>query len=163
VGLIRYKPGEAIRWLEMGAQDFRKNAQRQGKSLVRREGERNVSVDFKQAAGAIMDFGKGAWVDLMHRLAQASEYVLSDEYFEIVSSTRLRPVRYDDVDSIRIHGDKATLVLDRGSVVIKPHAYIVSGRVKVPIGWSRNDIEVPYEVLLDELSARCGVEVEHQL
>lgn len=161
--LVRYRPGEAIRWLETGAQDFRKSAQRHGKSLVRREGERTIPKDFKQAAGALMDMGKSAIVDLMHHQAQASEYILHDDKFEISSSGRIRSIPYSEVTSIRMRNDKATLVMRQGSASVKPHAYIVSGRVKVPIGWSRNGMEVPYETLIDELSARCGIEVEHEV
>ena len=45
------------------------------------------------------------------------------------------------------------LVLDRGTLQIKPYAYVVAGKLKVPIGWARNGIEVPYELLIEELSS----------
>jgi hypothetical protein len=160
VELIRYKPGEAIRWLELGAQDLRKSAQRKGKSLVRREGERSIGKDVRQVAGALMGMGKGALADILHHQAQASEYILHDSYFEIVTPNRIRSFKYDSVASIKRKGDKATVVLDQGSVTIRPHAFILSGRVKVPVGWSRNGMEVPYEVLIDELAGRCDVDIE---
>jgi len=160
VELVRYKPGEAIRWLELGAQDLKKTAKRKGKSLVRREGERNLGKDVRDVAGVLVGMGKGALADLLHRQAEASEYVLHDDLFEIVSPGRVRSIKYSVVKSIKLHGDKATVVLDQGSVTIKPHAYILSGRLKVPVGWARNGMEVPYEVLLDELSARCDVDIE---
>jgi hypothetical protein len=56
-------------------------------------------------------------------------------------------------------GDKLVLVLDKGSVLVKPFAYIVAGKIKVPIGWSRNGVEVPYELIIEELSARCDLQV----
>ena len=59
-----------------------------------------------------------------------------------------------------LRGDKATVVMERGSVNIRPEAYISSGRIKVPIGWERNEIEVPYEMLIDELAARAGIKVQ---
>jgi hypothetical protein len=157
---VRYKPGEAIRWMELGAQDLKKNAKRKGKSLVRREGERNIGRDVREAAGVLVDMGKGALADLIHRQAEASEYAFHEDMFEVISPGRLRSVKYDLVKAIKLHGDKATVVLEQGSVTIKPHAYILSGRLKVPVGWARNGLEVPYEVLLDELAARCDVEIE---
>ena len=159
---MRYRPGEAIRWLELGAKDLRKSAGRQGKSLISREGERNFPKDLRQAAGVLADLGKGAFIDLMHRQAEASEYILHDDRFEISSPARIRSIGYDEVTDIRMRGDRATFVLKQGSITIKPHAHIVSGRVKVPIGFARNGIEVPFETLIDELSARCGVEIERE-
>ncbi len=158
---IRYKPGEAIRWLEVGAEDLRKEARRKGTSLVRREGERSIGKDIAEAAGAIFGMGKGAWADIMARQAQASEYVLGADRFEVVANQVSKPVKYKDVTAVRQRGDRATIVLKQGSVTIKPHAHIVAGRLKIPVGWTRNGIEVPYETLLDEISARCGVNIEH--
>lgn len=157
---VRYKPGEAIRWLETGAEGMRYVANAQGRSLVRREGERSIGKDVMHAAGALADFGKSAIADMMHRQAQATEFILHDDEFEIISSSRTQTIPYDTVISIRMKGDKATLVFERGSYSIKPEAYIVSGKIKVPIGWARNDIEVPFEMLIDELAARVGVKVE---
>ncbi len=159
--LIRYKPGEAIRWLETGAQDTMKNAKRKGRSVVRREGERTIGRDLKEVAGAMMEFGKSAMADFIHKHAEATEYVLFDDHFESRSGGRIKSTPYDDVQHIYYRqNDKVTLELEQGAVVIKPVAHLVSGRIKVPVGWQRNGIEVPYELLVDELSARCGVEVE---
>jgi hypothetical protein len=157
---VRYKPGEAIRWLEIGAQDLKRKSKRQGKSLMKREGERNLGQDVRDVAGVLVGMGKGALADLLHRQAEASEYVLHEDSFEIVTSGRVKSITYKSVKSIRLHGDKATVAHGQTSVVIRPHAYILSGRLKVPVGWSRNGMEVPFETLLDELAARCDVEIE---
>ena len=90
VELIRYKPGEAMRWLELGAQDLKKNASRQRKSVIRREGERSIGRDVRDVAGALMGMGKGAVADFLSRQAQASEYVLHEEFFEIITPGRIR-------------------------------------------------------------------------
>lgn len=158
---IRYRPGEAIRWLEIGAEDIRRSAKRQGQSIVRREGSRTISRDLRDAAGAIFDFGKSAVADLLHRQAQASEVILNDESFTIANPTNSKTVKYKDVVDMKLRGDRLSVQLKQGSVAIKPYAHIVSGRIKVPVGWTRNGLEVAYDVLIDELSARCGVTVEH--
>src|SRR5947209_1476791 len=98
--LIRYKPGEALRWLEMGAEGFRKGAQRKGKSVVRREGERSIGKDVRDVAGVLMGMGKGALADLLHRQAEASEYVLSETDLEIITPGRIRRIPYVQVRSI---------------------------------------------------------------
>lgn len=159
---MRYRPGEAIRWLSAGAEASRKSAQKQGKSLIKREGQRTIGKDVGQAAGALLDAGRGAIADLLHRQAEASEYLLHDEYFEVVKAGTPKRYDYADVKSIRLEGDRATLILTRGSLTISPYAHIVSGRIKAPIGWVRNGMEVPYELLVDEIAARCGIEVEEE-
>lgn len=158
---IRYRPGEAIRWLEIGAADIRKSAKRHGQSIVRREGERTIGRDLRDAAGAIFDFGRSALADLVHRQAQASEFILEPEGFVVANPTSAKTYKYADVVDMKRRGDRVSIIFGQGSVVIKPYAYIVSGRIKVPVGWNRNGLEVPYDVLIDELSARCGVTVEH--
>jgi hypothetical protein len=159
---IRYRPGEAIRWLQTGADDIRRSAGRKGKSIVRREGHRTIGKDIKQAAGALLDLGKSALADLAHSQAMASEYVLHDTSFEVVKAGSVRSYDYGSVTHIDQKADRLILALGQGSVTIKPHAYIVAGRIKVPVGWVRNGLEVPYEVLLDELAARCGVEISFE-
>ncbi len=139
---------------------MKRNAKRQGKSLMKREGDRNLGQDVRDVAGVLVGMGKGALADLLHRQAEASEYVLQEDAFEILASGRVKSIKYAAVKSIKLHGDKATVAFSQGSVVIRPHAYILSGRLKVPVGWARNGLEVPYETLLDELAARCNVEVE---
>jgi glutamate dehydrogenase/leucine dehydrogenase len=157
---IRYRPGEAIRWLEIGADDIRKSAKRQGTSLVRREGGRTIGKDLRDAAGAIFGLGKSALADLLHRQAEAAEVVLNQDSFTVNSPGGAKTVQYADVTAMKMQGDRLTVEHENGRLTIKPYAYIVSGRVKVPVGWSRNGLEVPYDVLLDELSARCKTDIE---
>lgn len=158
--LIRYKPGEAIRWLETGAEDLRKSAKKQGGRVLARQGDRDVKNDIKDVAGALFGFGKSALAELLHRQLEASEYILSDDKLEVVGPTGSRYATYKEIQGINLKGDRAVVLLERGKITIKPHAYIVSGSIKVPIGWSRNGMEVAYEMLLDELAARAGVNLE---
>lgn len=158
--LIRYRPGEAIRWLQTGAENNRKTASAKGKAVVRPpEEEHKFQQTVKAAAGAVIDFGKGAYTDLLHRQAEASEYILQEKHFDVVHGSTIKSIAYDRVKGISLLGEKATVTLDKGSLTIKPFAHIVAGRIKVPVGWSRNGMEVPYEVLLEELAARCRVEL----
>ena len=157
--LIRYKPGEAVRWLESGAKDMLRSAKRKGRQIIRQQGDRNLGRDFAQAAGAVLDVGRSALAELRHRQAEATEYVLGETGVEVLRPTGARTVAYEAIRRIDKDGDKYTLVSDDGATTIKPHAYIVSGRIRVPVGWARNGLEVPYEVLIDELAARCKVPV----
>ena len=82
--------------------------------------------------------------------------------FDVVNGGNIKTVPYDRVLAIHMKGDRTVFTLDKGVVTIKPFAYIVSGRIKVPVGWVRNGIEVPYELLTLELAARCGIEVQEE-
>jgi hypothetical protein len=157
--LIRYKPGEAVRWLDSGAKDMMARAKKAGKGVLKHEGDRTIGKDIAEVAGAVFDVGKGALAELLHKQAEATEYVLSDKCFELLRPGNVRSIRYDAVKSIMRKGDTITLELGSGQVTIKPNAYIVAGRIKVPIGWCRNGLEVAYDVLGDELAARCKVNI----
>jgi hypothetical protein len=156
---IRYKPGEAIRWLETGADANMKAARQKGRDMF--IPGTPASAKLGQGVGALIDLGKGAWADMVHKQAEASEYVLQDDRFDVVAGNSIKTVPYAEIKKISIKGERATVTLNRGStLVIKPYAYITAGRLRVPVGWQRNGMEVPYDLLIEELSARCGVEVE---
>lgn len=158
--LVRYRAGEAIRWLDLGSDSLRDQAARQTKDVMDRKGERSITKDIAGLFGAAMNYGRGAVADMKHRQAEASEYTLDAEGFDIKTGRMLRRIRYAEVKAIRREGDKVKVILVQGSLEIKPYAHIVSGRAKVPIGWERNDIEVPYELLIEELAARAKVEID---
>jgi len=157
--LIRYKPGEAVRWLDSGAKDMLARAKKKGESVLARDSQRQVKNDIVKVAGAVLDVGKGAIAELMHRQAQATEYVFGENYLEVLRPGSVKTVPYASVMSITRRGDTIDVEIETGTVTIKPHAYIVSGRIKVPVGWDRNGMEVAYDVLADELAARCQVNI----
>lgn len=158
--IIRYKPGEAMRWLQSGARTIRRNAQKRGESVIKREGHRTIGRDIAEAAEALFGVGKSALAELLHRQAQATEFVLHDEAVEIIKSTGSRLVPYSAIKSLKVNKDTVTFSLEQGSVTIKPYAHIVAGSVRVPVGWVRNGMEVPYELLIEEIAARAGIDWE---
>ncbi|MBI1757217.1 MAG: hypothetical protein HY248_04435 [Fimbriimonas ginsengisoli] len=160
--LVRYRPGEAIRWLHTGAAGKRKSARDKSRSIVVPSDARGVGENVRTAAGALVELGKGALADLLHSQAMGTEFVLMDDGLEVIRGGSTRKIAYRQVKEIELRGDRATLVLERGSLTIKPPAYLVAGRVRVPIGWSRNEIEVPYELLIEELAARCGLDLDER-
>lgn len=162
--LVRYRPGEAIRWLQTGAEHIRRGATAKGLAAAQAgtPDAKALGDNLKTAAGAIWDFSRGAYADLMHRQAEASEYVLHDRHFDVVRGPNIKSIVYDRVQSIELNKDRAVVTLEKGAVTIRPFAHLVAGKVKVPVGWSRNGIEVPFELLVEELAARCNVEFEEK-
>ncbi|RYG44032.1 hypothetical protein EON79_15795, partial [bacterium] len=133
--IVRYRPGEAVRWLRTEADALQKGARDHGKAAVQ-------GGDFKhrigKAATAAAEIGKGAYTRLLHERAQASEYVLQDDRLDIVEPGRIKTVLYESIKAIQMRSDRAIVVLDSGTFLIRPFAHLMAGRVKVPIGWSRN-------------------------
>lgn len=160
---VRYRPGEALRWLETGADAHRKSARDKGRSLLKHSNTVNAATIKEgvfSAAAAIADLSKGAYAELVKRQAEAYEIVLSDTEFSMSRPGGPRTFRYEDVTSISQDRDKVTISVGSNALTIKPYAYITTGRVKVPIGWDRNGMEVPYELLAEELAARCRVQID---
>ena len=91
--LIRYRPREAIRWLQTGAEKSRKDAKQISGGLVVPDSMRSLGENVKVAAGALMAVGKSAITDLVHRQAAASEYVLDEGNFEIIRPGSTRRMR----------------------------------------------------------------------
>lgn len=162
--VVRYRPGEAIRWLQTGAELHRKTAHERGRSIVRQTGteQRPLTQNLKTAASALMEYGKGAYAEMLHHQASASEYILQDEQFDIVSGNSIKSIDYSRVKAVTMRGERAVLTLDKGTLTIKPFAHIVAGRTRVPVGWVRNGTEVPYDLLIEELAARCRLEIEEE-
>ncbi|MBI5708166.1 MAG: hypothetical protein HZC36_14385 [Armatimonadetes bacterium] len=158
--VIRYRPAEAVKWLSHGAGHLRKEAARQSGSILRREGTRTIQKDLMDAAEVLLGVGKSAIAEIMHVGAAGVEYILHKDRFEVHKGNSMKVYRYKDVMAMKMRGDRLSVQMKAATATIAPPAHIVSARVRVPIGWSRNGIEVPYEMLLDELSARCGIEIE---
>ncbi len=160
--IVRYKPGEAIRWLKVGGESERKQAAEKGKSVFEQTGtdQRPAYQNVFTVAGALYKFGRGAYGELKAKMAEASEYILQDAHFDVVHAQSIKSIKYAQVAAVKLTGDKIQLTLDKGHLTIKPYAQIVAGTVKAPVGWTRNGIEVPYELLAEELAARCGVNLE---
>ncbi len=160
--LVRYRPGEAIRWLQTGAANMRKTAGQRSMSLVRQTGpeQKGFGENVKNAAGALFDYGKSAYTEVIRKQAEGVEYVLQDDHFDVMRGGTIQSVPYERVKQINLTGDRVKLFLEKGTLSIKPVAHVVAGHIKVPVGWSRNGIEVPFELLVQELAARCGLEVE---
>ncbi|MCW5939433.1 MAG: hypothetical protein KF884_02115 [Fimbriimonadaceae bacterium] len=154
---VQYKPAEVLQWFNLGSREAMTRAKKRGKGALQ---ETDIARGLKEAAGAAFDFGKGAWTDAVHRSVEMTEYVLGDDGFEVVGIGGRKRIAYTDVREVRVQGsERAEIVHSGGSLTVKPVAHLLAGRLKVPVGWLRNGMEVPYALLIEELAARCGVDV----
>lgn len=151
-----------MRWLHTEADRLKDEAKSNGRAATEPS-----STDFagfaesvKNVAGAVLNLGKSAYAELSHIRANASEFVLLEDRMDVVNGNSIKAIPYGSIKKITLSKDKATLTLDKGTFVIKPFAHVVAGPVKVPIGWERNGLEAPYHVIIEEIAARSGREIE---
>jgi hypothetical protein len=156
-----YRPADIVGLIGADSRAVKDSATRHGAQFLGEEGD--LGERLRAAAGAIKDLGRGALRDFLQRRSDALSFTLADDYFETSGLTKRRKIYYREVATIlaRPH-DRYKVYFNGGSFSIRPVAHLVAGRVKVPIGWKRNEMEVTFETLPLELAARCGIEIEEE-
>ncbi|MDI9636510.1 hypothetical protein QPK87_01180 [Kamptonema cortianum] len=158
---IVYQPPDVLHWFDTEAKRESVLGFAKGAMVARKTTEEGIIPGIKQAAGAALSIGRSAVGGFLKSQGQETRYELHDSGFECIDLTRRVKVSYSDVRQIISRPNHQTKILyNGGSVTIKPVAHLVAGRYKVPIGWLRNGMEVPYAMLIEEISARTGVEIE---
>ncbi len=160
---VTYRAPDLLHWFESGSQEAFKSALKRSRALSNTASESSIKRSIVQAAGVAADFGRSAAAGIVHSKSGQTTYKLYEDKFTNGGTLGSTTVAYKDVSSIKAHGkDRFSVVYARGTMTVKPVAYLVSGRIKVPVGWERNDIEVPFMMFLEELSAHCGLEIESE-
>lgn len=161
MGAIVYKPADVLHWFETDVRRSSLEARARGREAARKAGEEGLVSSLREAAGAGLSFGRGAVGGIVQRQAEETRYELHETGFECVDLTRRVRVDYGSVRQILARpNDRYEVLYNGGRVTVKPVAHLVSGRFRVPVGWTRNGTEVAYAMLIEELSARSGVEIE---
>ena len=154
---VTYRPAEVLHWFGVGSNEARHRARQKGQSALARN---DLVKSIKDVAGAASEFGKSTLTDLVQRKAEDTSYQLSDDAFEVMGTTSRKRILYSDATELHAkQNDRYELIHKGGSLTIKPIAHLLAGRMRVPVGWLRNGMEVPYALLIEELAARCGVEI----
>ena len=150
---IIYRPAEISNWLEMGAQTVRKASSF--------ESPEDIKSALSGAVGALLGQGKGVMAELSRMKLSSLEYRLLDDRIERPQGAMPRSVMFEDIKRIdALKGCEYKIVCVReSSFVIKPYAWLSVGGVHVPMGWLREGLEVPYELLIEEISARSKATV----
>ena len=147
---ILYKAPDLIRWLDPDLQSERKRPKADG----------GFRESIKQAASAAAGFGRTAVGEYAFRKAAEASFLLDDEGFEIPGVAVRRRIAYREASELKDLGkDKYCLTAPGGDLIIQPVAHLVAGPVRAPIGWLRNGVEVPYLTLIQELAARCRLDI----
>lgn len=156
---VTYRSPSLLHWFGTESRAATADARKRGKSLLSERG-RSLAGQIKEAATAAISLGRGAAGELALRQASEEAYVLEAEGFEQMGLGGRARVHYDSVKEIvELGSDRFEITHSAGRLVVRPVAHLVRGRHRVPVGWLRNGVEVPYRTLVDELAARCRVEV----
>lgn len=157
---VVYSPASVLHWFDTDSRRSRSEGVAKTKDLAKTTDEEGFLPGLKQAAGAVMSFGKGAVGNIVQKQAEETRYELHSSGFEAVDLTRHVRIDYKEVEQITSYAnDRFVIVHGGGKLTIKPVAHLVSGRLRAAIGWERNGVEVPYAMLLEELAARSGVDI----
>ncbi len=155
-----YRPVDILHWFGMESRRNRRSGFHKGGLVPKKATEQGVVQGLKLVASAAYDLTRGAASDLVQAQAGQTEYVLHDSGFEAVDLVRRVKIDYKQVHKIIAkQNDKFLIVADNANVTVKPVAHLSAGHVRVPVGWVRNGMEVPFATLIEELSARCSVDV----
>ncbi|MCH8977792.1 MAG: hypothetical protein IH945_00925 [Armatimonadetes bacterium] len=158
---VTYRPPDILHWFSTGSQEAIDSALRKGRALTKSAAESSVKQNIIRAAGVAADIGRGAAAEVLHRQAVDTVYKLHDEQMDVRGATGTRTIAYESITAILLHPkDRFTVEYGEGTLTVRPIAHLSAGKVRVPVGWVRNEIEVPFSTLLDELSARSDVEIE---
>ncbi len=158
---ITYKPADILHWFGQDAKRSKGTARRRSMDIVRTTSEEGIVKGLRQAVGVATSLGRGAVGDIVQARIDEITYTLHENGLEYNTLTKNRKIGYEKVRRILAKpGDRYQVLYDGGAMTIKPIAHLVAGRLRVPVGWIRNNMEVPYTMLVEELSARCGVEID---
>lgn len=158
--LTTYTPAEVMHWFDTESKRNQALVRAQTRDIARVANEEGIIPTIKQAATAALSMGKGAYGTVVQKQATETRYDLFDSGFEFVDIARRVKVDYSQVRQIVAKaGDRYQILFNGGSLTVKPPAYLVAGKYRVPVGWMRNGVEVPFLTLVEEISARSGIEI----
>jgi hypothetical protein len=160
MNLITYTPAEVLKWFDTESRRANAHARAQTQEIAKIATEDGLIPTIKQAAVAAISITKGAYGTVVQKQTGETKYDLYEQGLEFVDLTRRTKVDYKQIRQIVAKpGDRFQILYNGGSLSIKPPAHLVAGKLRVPVGWIRNGIEVPYLTLVEEISARSGVEI----
>ncbi len=143
---VVYRAVDISRWLTLGAATVRK--------LSAVEQAHDIKSALHGAFGAVLGQGKGAIADALRLKIATMEYRLYEDRFERSHGVP-RSVLYSEIVRIEPARGCDFLIQTRsGSFQIKPYAWIAVSGARVPLGWLRDGMEVPFELLIEEIELR---------
>jgi hypothetical protein len=142
---VKYKPVDIIRWIDFTTESHNKTHTK----------ESPFPKTIKQALQKMVNLSKTTTAQVARNAIEQLEYRLYHDSLEMHSQTGFRSILYSQVTHIEILKREAFRIrTEKETVRIKPYAWMIVANLKIPLGWRREDMEVPYHLLLEEIAAR---------
>lgn len=147
----RYIPFDIQNWVELGTGTLQ-----HGRPPVKVPGG-EIGKSVGELISRAVRTSQGAVANLKVKRIDQIEYRLSDDFFEIEGGAR---IDYADIKRIE-HSKKSGFRIYSSfkEIEINPYAWLKVGSVEVPLGWLRDGLEVPFELLVQEIGIRAKVEL----
>jgi hypothetical protein len=152
--VARYRPADAIRWIEIGTRRLAKPGD------LPFDPPADARAAVVEALRKALSLGKSKVAEFQGKAIRAREYFLYEDRFEAVLPSGVRNVQYADVESLEVRRAGAfVLRLRKGRFTLKPYAWLSVPGARIPLGWERNGVAVPFETLPEEIALRANVRV----
>ncbi len=148
--VARYKPFDIQNWVELGTETLQKS-----RPPVKAPGG-EIGKTLAELVGRAVRTGQSAVANITGKKIVQIEYQISDDHFE-VDNLRIPYSEIKRIEHIKKSGFKVHTV--GKTIEILPYAWLKVGSIEVPLGWLRDGLEVPFELLAQELSIRSKVEL----
>jgi hypothetical protein len=156
---VTYQPPDILHWFDTGSAEAIETSKKIRPDLNLGSGKA-IKETMMQAAAAAAEFGRGAMADLAWRRLDEVSYTLDDDSFEAITLTTHRNIPYETVvEIIAEKHDKFLVRHEEGTLTIRPIAHLASSGIRVPIGWKRAGIEVPYLMLIEFFNDTATTEI----
>jgi hypothetical protein len=149
--VVRYRPADAIRWIEVAIQSPASTIESTaGAPETLREA-------VLTAFGRWLDLGKETTAELLVRSIRATEYRLHETFLEVQGLTGAKRYPYADLHSVEFKkGDRFLFRGENAKLTVRPYAYFAISGLRIPLGWERDGLPVPYRLLAEEIALRSG-------
>ncbi len=103
-----------------------------------------------------MEEGKGSFAKMVSEYLEKLEYRLYEDRVEITKGSRVSTFAYSDLQRCEMpRSYEFRFLSSKGTLTIRPYAWLSVRGLKVPLGWRRDRLEVPYLQLGEELADRA--------
>jgi hypothetical protein len=149
---VRYRPLTVGTWLVLGAQSLPEED-----LLKARPG---MARAVWSAVGKFVGEGKLTYAEIIRQHLEKMEYRLYEDRVETTQGARVKAFPYSDLKRCEIPRPyEFRFHSSQGMLVIRPYAWLSVRGLKVPLGWRRDRLEVPYVQLGEEIADRARLRI----
>lgn len=149
---VRYRPLDVGTWLVLGAQSILEE------DLLKTR--TSMAEALWSAMGKFVGKGKSTLAEIISQHLEKMEYRLYEDRIETTKGTQVKAFLYSDLKRCEVlRSYEFRFSSPQGTLTIRPYAWLSVRGLKVPLGWRRDRLEVPYIQLGEEIADRARLRV----